>query len=540
MATASSAAIRRRKNITLVTMPEAPVSPQFAQLFRDKVAEGDLGWIREQFQTGRLNFLRDLITSEERGQFAGRLSKGDMPWVRDVVSKIHAPGLGPLGVVPPPPLQDASQFAPPASILGAPTVSTVPSVPSVPTSTAAFSVPSVVPVLPVLEASVPASPPTIQQPIVHADPLRQAVDPAATSNVAVTGEAVTTVTRRRRPWLPVLLGLLLVAGGLYWLANRNSDDPVSAPTTVKAGGATSAGTTGATTTVSTTANATAATVPILDALTADGNHKTLLAALQTAGLTDTLKSGGPYTIFAPTDAAFAQLPPGTLDTLLANKDALSKVLLFHVASGTFGPGALKSGSLPSLEGDPLTIVVEGTNVIVNGVAATSGPQSGTVYSIDKVLLPANALPGTPGATSAPAPATTPAPAPAPTPATTKAPSATTVVAPVTTAPAPAPKPGAVTVFFNSGSTSLTAEANAVLLELAKKIRAAGPKTVVKITGYSDTQSAPDRIALYSRERAQRVADYLTSLGAQAEYKVVEGGALSGAAEQARRADIEVG
>ena len=258
--------------------------------------------------------------------------------------------------------------------------------------------------------------------------------------------------------------------------------------------------------------------------------------MQTAGLTDTLKSGGPYTIFAPTDAAFAQLPPGTLDKLLANKDALSKVLLFHVASGTFGPGALKSGSLPSLEGDPLTIVVEGTNVIVNGVAATSGPQSGTVYSIDKVLLPANALPGTSGATSAPAPATTPAPAPA----TTKAPSATTVAPPVTTAPAPAPKPGAVTVFFNSGSTSLTAEANAVLLELAKKIRAAGPKTVVKITGYSDTQSAPDRIALYSRERAQRVADYLTSLGAQAEYKVVEGGALSGAPEQARRADIEVG
>ncbi len=532
-------------------MPESDVSPQFAQLFRDKVAEGDLAWVRDHFQSGRLNFLRDHITTEERGQFASRLAKGDMPWLRQVLARVEVPGVGPLSMavgsapaVPPlttpPDPSTATSFAPPtgempASMAQPPVVQSLGSSAPVPPIIEVPTAPAAPVIVPPAEVA-----PTVVQSIVP--PVGQA-EPTAEFE-ADADHVLTTTTKRKRPLLPVLIALAVVGGGLYWLLNRNDDSATTSATTVKTATVTTkpVGSAGATTAAVATTAAPPTTAPVapaapvIETLQADGNHKTLLAALQTAGLTDTLKNGGPYTVFAPTDAAFAQLPTGTLDTLLGNKDALTKVLLFHVASGNLGPADLKSGPLPSLEGDPLTIQVEGTNVIVNGVAATSSPQAASIFSIDKVLLPPNALPAD---TTAPA-VTTAAPTPETTaPATTLAPAGVTTAAP-TTAP---PKAGVekVSVFFNASSSSLTQEATVILKDVAKKIKAAGPKASVTITGYADNRGTPANIALVSKERAQRVADYLTSLGAQAAYKIVAGGALPGTDyDQARRTEIELG
>ena len=548
-------------------MPESDVSPQFAQLFRDKVAEGDLAWVRDHFQSGRLNFLRDHISTEERGQFASRLAKGDMPWLRQVLARIEIPGVGPLSMavalasaeppltIPPDP-STATSFAPPTgetpdATAQPPVVQSlgssapVPPLVDVPTGPAT---PVIVPPVIVPPTVTPPAevPPTLLQSIV---PPVDRTEPVAEVE-AEAEHVMTTTTKRKRSFLPILLAVAVVGAGLYWLLNRNDDSTTTSATSVKTATVTTKpiGSAGATTApvataaASPTAAPTAAITPVIETLQADGNHKTLLAALQAAGLTDTLKNGGPYTVFAPTDAAFAQLPSGSLEKLLSNKDALTKVLLFHVASGNFGPEAIKSGPLPSLEGDPLTIQVEGTNVMVNSVAATSSPQASSIYSIDRVLLPPDALPADTTApavtTAAPTPETT---APATTSPATAAPTPeTTTPTPATTAP---PRDGVekVSVFFNASSSSLTQEATVILKDVAKKIKAAGPKAPVKITGYADSRGTPANIALVSKERAQRVADYLISLGVQADYKIVAGGALPGTDyDRARRTEIELG
>jgi uncharacterized surface protein with fasciclin (FAS1) repeats len=565
-------------------MSESDVSSQFAQLFRDKVSEGDLAWVRDHFQSGRLNFLRDHISAEERGQFASRLANGDMPWLRNVLARVEVPGVGPLSMAaasPPqftesleptvPPTESA--FAPPTgeagSILAQPPVvqslgapSSVPPITEVPSPETSITETSITETsLTEVSPPEPADPPEVTPAVVPSALQQAAMAPLvheepATDALAVNDDehVMTTTTKRKRSLLPILLAVAVVGAGLYWLLNRNSDSTIASSTTVKTAtvSTTAVGSDGATTAVvasseapapTTIAAVAAAAAPVIETLQATGNHKTMLAALDAAGLTDTFKNSGPYTVFAPTDAAFAQLPPGALDKLLANKDALTKVLLFHVASGNLGPTAMKSGPLPSLAGDPLTIQVEGSNVIVNSVAATSNPQAAAIYSIDKVLLPPDAAPATTEVPAVTTAAATPETTAAPAPETTTAPATT---APVTTAAPPAteaPKPGVekVSVFFNASSSSLTQEATVILKDVAKKIKAAGPKAPVKITGYADNRGTTAQIALVSKERAQRVADYLVSLGVQADYKVVAGGALPGTDfDQARRTDIELG
>ena len=502
-----------------------------------------------------------------------------MPWIRNVLATVNVAGVGQLGMTTPiaPPLPPSSLEA---ALSGGPStdatpIDTIPtglrSTPIIPLDAAPSGPPLAAPLgsyapptgeVPRIDVAAPPIvqslggstpvPPTVALPVADAAPtvLQPVVPPVAVNPLLPADDpapvVVDAVAPRKKPWLPIALALLVVGAGLYWLLNRNDDSSTTAtsvPATtavVASGGATTAVVGGPTTVASATTAAAIPAAPLLETLQADGNHKTLLTALTAAGLNDTLKNGGPYTIFAPTDAAFAQLPAGTLDKLLANKDALNKVLLFHVVSGNLGPNTLTSGPIPSLEGDPLTVKIEGANITVNSAAATPTAKAGNVYSIDKVLLPPNALP-TDG-TTAPATAapieTTVAPATTPAPAVTTAPPAATTAAPV--AP-PAPKPGTVSVYFNAASSSLTQEATVALTDLAKKIRASGPKTVVKITGYADDRGTPANIALVSKERAQRVADYLVSLGAQADYKVISGGAIPGTDyDKARRTDIEIG
>ncbi|MBN1605970.1 MAG: fasciclin domain-containing protein [Polyangiaceae bacterium] len=130
---------------------------------------------------------------------------------------------------------------------------------------------------------------------------------------------------------------------------------------------------------------------VVEVAVADGRFKTLAAAIQAAGLADTLSAEGPFTVFAPTDAAFAALPAGTLDALLADVPALRNVLLYHVVSGRVVSGDLTDGASPEtlLSGKTVTVNLMG-GVKIND--ATVGPANvlatnGVIHVLDKVLTP---------------------------------------------------------------------------------------------------------------------------------------------------------
>jgi uncharacterized surface protein with fasciclin (FAS1) repeats len=130
---------------------------------------------------------------------------------------------------------------------------------------------------------------------------------------------------------------------------------------------------------------------VVEVAVADGRFKTLVAAIQAAGLADTLSGEGPFTVFAPTDTAFAALPAGTLDGLLADVPALRNVLLYHVVSGRVVSGDLADGAKPEtlLTGKTVTVNLM-SGVKIND--ATVGPANvlatnGVIHVLDKVLSP---------------------------------------------------------------------------------------------------------------------------------------------------------
>jgi uncharacterized surface protein with fasciclin (FAS1) repeats len=141
--------------------------------------------------------------------------------------------------------------------------------------------------------------------------------------------------------------------------------------------------------------ATTAGKDIVAIASGDAQFKTLTKALTAAGLVSTLQGKGPFTVFAPTDAAFAALPKGTLDDLLkpANKAKLTKILTYHVVPGAVLSTGLKSGNVTSVEKTPLKVVVSGAKVTVDGanvVKADIKASNGVIHVIDKVLIPADA------------------------------------------------------------------------------------------------------------------------------------------------------
>lgn len=141
-------------------------------------------------------------------------------------------------------------------------------------------------------------------------------------------------------------------------------------------------------------DAMANTKDIVDTAVANGSFSTLAAALTAAGLVDTLKGEGPYTVFAPTDAAFKALPAGTVDTLLKpeNKAKLTDILTYHVVKGSAMAADLKDGQeLPTVEGGKLLVKIaaDGT-VTVNGAKVTTADiktSNGVIHVVDTVLLP---------------------------------------------------------------------------------------------------------------------------------------------------------
>jgi uncharacterized surface protein with fasciclin (FAS1) repeats len=131
---------------------------------------------------------------------------------------------------------------------------------------------------------------------------------------------------------------------------------------------------------------------IVDVAIANGGFKTLVAAIQAAGLVDTLKSPGPFTVFAPTDAAFAKLPAGTLDALLKDIPRLKSILTYHVVSGrVYAADVVKIKSAPTIQGSSVSISVAMGSVKLNGsstvVVTDILTTNGVIHVIDTVLLP---------------------------------------------------------------------------------------------------------------------------------------------------------
>ena len=128
---------------------------------------------------------------------------------------------------------------------------------------------------------------------------------------------------------------------------------------------------------------------IVDTAVAAGNFKTLAAALQAAGLIETLKGKGPFTVFAPTDAAFAKIPKAQLDGLLADKAKLTSVLTYHVVPGKVMSKDVKAGMVKTVQGSSLTVTTQG-GVKVDGASVTGVDiiaDNGVIHVIDTVVLP---------------------------------------------------------------------------------------------------------------------------------------------------------
>jgi uncharacterized surface protein with fasciclin (FAS1) repeats len=141
--------------------------------------------------------------------------------------------------------------------------------------------------------------------------------------------------------------------------------------------------------VATAAFASAKTV--VEVAAGSPDHQTLVAAVKAAGLAETLSGAGPFTVFAPTDAAFAKLPPGTVEDLLKpeNKAKLASILTYHVVPGRVMAKDVKAGSVKTVNGKTVNLATR-NGVTINGgkvVAADLPASNGVIHVIDTVILP---------------------------------------------------------------------------------------------------------------------------------------------------------
>lgn len=178
---------------------------------------------------------------------------------------------------------------------------------------------------------------------------------------------MTHAARIANPFKVVALAALLVAGSYAFTVNAAGHTAAKAPM--------------------------AAPGDVVDVAVGAGSFNTLVAAIKAAGLVEALKGKGPFTVFAPTDAAFAALPAGTLDDLLkpANKEKLKSILLYHVVPGKVMSSDLKGTvNAATLQGKNVTIIAAPGGVTVNGakvVTADVAASNGVIHVIDAVILP---------------------------------------------------------------------------------------------------------------------------------------------------------
>jgi len=144
---------------------------------------------------------------------------------------------------------------------------------------------------------------------------------------------------------------------------------------------------------------------IVDNAVNSADHTTLVAAVKAAGLVDTLKGPGPFTVFAPTNEAFGKLPAGTVDTLVKpeNKETLTKILTYHVVAGRYSAAQIKkmikmgggTATLKTVQGDPLTAMMDGDSLVLKDerggesrvTIANVFQSNGVIHVIDTVLQP---------------------------------------------------------------------------------------------------------------------------------------------------------
>ncbi len=135
----------------------------------------------------------------------------------------------------------------------------------------------------------------------------------------------------------------------------------------------------------------ASAADIVDTAISAGSFKTLVTAVKAAGLVETLKGAGPFTVFAPTDAAFAKLPAGTLEGLLKNPEALKKVLGYHVVAGkVMAADVIKVESVQTVEGETVKVTVKDREAMIDNAKILKTDivcDNGVIHVIDSVILP---------------------------------------------------------------------------------------------------------------------------------------------------------
>ena len=171
----------------------------------------------------------------------------------------------------------------------------------------------------------------------------------------------------------VAVALVVVVGGWLLFGNMNNSNSTT------------------TTTETTTTESPQASQNIVEIASANPEFSTLVSAIQAAGLVEALSGEGPFTVFAPTNAAFEKLPAGTLDSLLANPEQLKAVLTYHVVpDDVTAAEVVNLTTAPTVNGKTLAISVNGSTVKVNDATVTQtdiDASNGTIHVIDTVLIP---------------------------------------------------------------------------------------------------------------------------------------------------------
>ncbi len=308
----------------------------------DRLKANDIAWFKDRYKAGDFAWLKDRLPEGGYTKLGEKIEAGDLAYVRTIFGGLDVPGF--------------------ANLSGA-------------------------------KAAVAGAAVAAGAALKGAGPTGAAVSKSA-HGVVINDD------RRKKGavWLlPVALAAALLLGfGLSRLGKDKTEVVVADTTAVSEASVapiTDAAPTN-TATAETAAVAPAATKDILDTAAGAGSFNTLGAAINAAGLTETLKGAGPFTVFAPTDDAFKALPAGVLDALLKpeNKGTLAKILSYHVVPGKVMAADIKPGDVATVESSTIKLAVTGGKVTVNDANVTSADiaaTNGVIHVIDKVLVPSS-------------------------------------------------------------------------------------------------------------------------------------------------------